>query len=99
MELGDLEIFVNGDDQLSIKGERKPPEIEKSAWHRRERGFGSFSRLMSLPQNVDAGKISAELKNGVLTIHLPKTEHVKPRRIEVTSGERESHGRDAFETP
>ena len=83
MELGDLEIFVNGDDQLSIKGERKPPEIEKASWHRRERGFGSFSRLMSLPQNVDAEKVQAEFKNGVLTISMPKKEESKPRRIEV----------------
>ena len=83
MELGDMEIFVNGDDQLSIKGERKPPEIEKASWHRRERGFGSFSRLMSLPQNVDAEMVQAEFKNGVLTIAMPKKEESKPRRIEV----------------
>lgn len=83
MELGDLEIFVNGDDQLSIKGERKAPELEKSSWHRRERGFGSFSRIMTLPQNVDAEKVHAELKNGVLTLCLPKKEEAKPRRIEV----------------
>src|SRR5210317_1082347 len=83
MELGDLEIFVNGDDQLSIKGERKPPEIAKASWHRRERGFGSFSRLMSLPHNVDAENVHAEFKNGVLTIAMPKKEESKPRRIEV----------------
>ena len=83
LELTDLEIFVNGDDQLSIKGERKPPEIEKASWHRRERGFGSFSRLMSLPQNVDAENVHAEFKNGVLTIAMPKKEESKPRRIEV----------------
>jgi HSP20 family protein len=83
MELGDLEIFFNGDDQLSIKGERKRPEIEKASWHRRERGFGSFSRLMTLPQNVDAENVQAEFKNGVLTISMPKKEESKPRRIEV----------------
>jgi HSP20 family protein len=83
MELDDLEIFVNGDDQLSIKGKRKPPQIEKAAWHRQERGFGSFSRLMSLPQYVDADKVQAEFNSGVLTISLPKKEEVKPRRIEV----------------
>jgi HSP20 family protein len=83
MELSDLEIFVNGDDQLSIKGERKPPEIEKASWHRRERSFGSFSRLMTLPQNVDAENVQAEFKNGVLTISMPKKEESKPRRIQV----------------
>jgi HSP20 family protein len=83
MELADLEIFVNGDDQLSIKGERKPPEIEKASWHRRERGFGSFSRLLTLPENVDAEKVRAEFKHGVLTICMPKKAASKPRRIEV----------------
>lgn len=83
MELSDLEIFVNGDDQLSLKGERKAPSLEKASWHRRERGFGNFSRIMTLPQHVDAEEVQAEFKNGVLTLTMPKKAQSKPRRIEV----------------
>lgn len=81
--LDDLEIMVTGGNQLSIQGERKAPELEGGTWHRRERGFGSFSRLIELPGHVDSEKVSAEFKHGILTITLPKREEVKPRRIEV----------------
>ena len=50
-----------------------------------EYGIGDFYRTFSVAETIDGSKISAELKNGVLTVHLPKTEEVKPRRIEVTS--------------
>ncbi len=83
LELSDLEIFVNGENQLSIKGERKQPALENGAWHRQERGHGSFARLVELPHPVDAAKVSAEFKHGVLTVTLPKREEAKPRRIEV----------------
>mgnify|MGYP003572900407 FL=1 len=84
-ELSDLEIFVSGDNQLSIQGERKPPEHEGGTWHRQERGFGNFSRMIELPEPVDADKVSAEFSNGVLTITMPKREEAKPRRIKVKS--------------
>lgn len=84
-ELKDLEIYVTGGNQLSIKGERKQPELEGGAWHRQERGFGSFSRIIELPSSADNDNVSAEFKCGVLTITLPKSEEVKPRRIEVKS--------------
>lgn len=83
LELTDLEIFVTGDNQLSIKGERKQPEPEKGMWHRRERGHGSFSRMGELPQYVESDKVTAELTRGVLTITLPKRKETKPRRVEV----------------
>jgi HSP20 family protein len=83
LELSDLEIFVNGDNQLSIKGERKQPERENGWWHRQERGLGSFSRTCELPQCVDSDKVTAELKHGVLTITLPKRKEARARRIEV----------------
>src|SRR3990172_775897 len=72
LELTDLEIFVTGDNQLSIKGERKQPERENGMWHLQERGHGSFSRAGELPQYVDSDTVTAEFKHGVLTITLPK---------------------------
>ena len=83
LELSDLEIVVNGDNELSIKGERKHPEPREGMWHRQERGHGSFSRKGELPQYVDSEKVTAELKLGVLTITLPKRKEVKARQIEV----------------
>ena len=83
LELTDLEIFVNGDNQLSIKGERRQPEWENGMWHRQERGHGSFSRVGELSQYVDSDKVTAEFKHGVLTITLPKRKEAKARRVEV----------------
>jgi HSP20 family protein len=82
-ELDDLEMFVTGENQLSMKGERKRPEMENGTWHRQERGYGSFSRIMDLPTTVDADKVSAGFKNGVLTVTLPKMEAAKPKKIQV----------------
>lgn len=85
MKLEDLEIYVSGDNQLSIKGSREVPQEEGTSWHRRERAYGDFTRTISLPSPVDADKVHASLKYGVLTITLPKVEATKPRRIEVKS--------------
>lgn len=82
MELGDLEIYVHG-DQLAVKGDRKEPGDDKGPWHRRERGHGKFARVLELPLAVDEDKVEAAFKNGVLTITLPKRAEAKPRRIEV----------------
>jgi HSP20 family protein len=83
LELSDLEIIVNGDNQLSIKGERKQTERNNGVWHRQERGHGSFSRTCELPKYVDSDTVTAELKQGVLTITLPKRQEARTRRIEV----------------
>ncbi len=85
LELTDLEIFVNGGNQLSIKGERKQPEQEKGMWHLQERSHGCFSRVGELPQYVDSDKVTAEFKHGVLTMTLPKRKEAEARRIEVTA--------------
>jgi HSP20 family protein len=85
LELSDLEIYVSGENQLSLKGERKLPALEKGTWHRQERGYGAFSRLVELPYAVKAERVTAQFRNGVLTITLPKREEVKPRKIEVKS--------------
>jgi HSP20 family protein len=83
MKLEDLEIYVTGGNQLSLKGKREAPEVEKNAWHRRERSYAQFSRVVALPQEVDAEKVEAEFQHGVLCVKLPKHEASKPRRIEV----------------
>jgi HSP20 family protein len=82
MNLQDLEIFVSG-NQLTIKGERKSPTFENATWHRRERGYGTFSRVYELPEPVDADHVQAQFHNGVLRLELPKQEDAKPRRITV----------------
>ena len=83
MDLSDLEIYVSGGNQLTIKGERKPVQIEKAVWHRQERGFGKFTRVLTLPVPVDTDKVQARLANGILTITLPKSEEAKPKKIAV----------------
>ncbi len=83
LDLKDLEIYVTGGNQLTLKGERKPCAPEKGLWHRQERVFGKFSRSLTLPFNVDADKVDARFENGVLLVTLPKHESAKPRKINV----------------
>jgi HSP20 family protein len=69
---------------LSIRGERKfNEETKRDNYHRVERRYGQFIRTFTLPTYIQAGKIVAEFKDGVLNITLPKTEEVKPKLIEV----------------
>ena len=69
---------------VTITGERKfEKEEKKKKYHRVERGYGTFMRSFTLPDDADANKIKADFKNGVLTLHLPKSEHAKPKQIEV----------------
>lgn len=84
--LADLEIFVTGQDQLILKGERKPHAPEKGVRHRQERSFGTFSRTITLPFAVDPNKVDARLEQGVLRIKLVKHESARPRKI-VVKGE------------
>ncbi len=83
VELADLEIAITG-DTLSLKGERKRPgEVPDERYHRRERAFGHFNRLVSLNEQVDAERIEATLKDGILRVVLPKKPEAKPRQIQV----------------
>ena len=67
---------------LTIRGERKfDEEVKRDHYHRIERQYGSFSRSFSVPATVDAGRISASFKDGVLTVRLPQREEVKPKQI------------------
>ena len=83
LDLKDLEIFVTGGRQLTIKGERKPIVPEQGVWHRQERSYGSFIRSLTLPMAVDAEKVDARFENGVLKVTLAKHESAKPRKIAV----------------
>ena len=83
MNREDLDITVEN-FVLTIKGEKKlSNEVKEEQYHHVERRYGSFSRSFSLPQTVDAGKVAAEYKNGVLTVRLPLREEAKPRQIKV----------------
>jgi len=68
--------------ELLLHGRCQPRYSEGGFWLN-EYGVGDFYRAFSINETVDSGKISAELKNGVLTVHLPKVEAVKPRKIAV----------------
>jgi len=79
-----IELKVEG-DTLILKGERKmESEDEKENYHRIESFHGSFTRTFRLPETVDTHKISADYKDGVLTVTLPQKPEVKPREIPVS---------------
>lgn len=80
----DLQIFITGEDQLMLKGERKPVQMENAVCHRQERSFGTFERNLTLPVKVDANQVKATFTNGVLTLVLAKSAAAKPQKIEIT---------------
>jgi HSP20 family protein len=83
----DLDISYT-DDTLTIKGEIKSDnEVKENKYHLRERRYGSFSRSISLPTKIKGDAIEASYQNGVLTLHLPKSEEVKPKRIAIKVGD------------
>lgn len=69
---------------LLLQGERKFEKEEKNRrYHRVERAYGSFVRSFSVPDDAEGTKISADFKEGILRVHLPKSEHAKPKSIDV----------------
>ena len=83
MRKEDVKVELDG-DVLTVEGERKQEKEEKTKrFHRTERAYGRFVRRFSLPTHVDGGSVKAEFKDGVLNVHLPKTEAAKPKAIEV----------------
>jgi HSP20 family protein len=69
---------------LTVTGERKLEKEEKNKkYHRIERSYGSFLRSFTLPDAADGSKVSADFKDGVLTVHLPKGEKARPKAVEV----------------
>jgi HSP20 family protein len=83
VEPTDVEVrFENG--VLTLKGERKlEKEENRENYHRVELSYGTFTRAFSLPASIDAEKIRAESKHGVLLLHLPKKPEAKPKSIQV----------------
>ena len=82
MTMDQLEVLVMG-NELTIKGERTCACDANMTYHRRERGQGSFSRVLHLPVEIAAEDVSAKLADGVLQITMPKAEKARPRKIEV----------------
>jgi len=83
MKKEDVKVTVE-EGVLRITGERKAEKEEKTKkYHRIERSYGTFLRAFTLPAGADGTKILADYKDGVLKVHLPKTEEAKPKAIEV----------------
>jgi len=83
MDAKDIDISISG-DTLTIKGEKKQEKEEKEEnYHLLERSYGAFSRSIKLPAAVDADKVDATYKKGILKIALPKKEEAKPKEIKV----------------
>ncbi len=79
----DIEIKVE-DDTLIIRGEKRfERDMEKETYHRAERVYGKFQRSFILPKSIEKDNIKATLKQGVLTLVLPKKEEVKPKEISI----------------
>ena len=82
----DMKVTVQN-EVLTITGERKFEKEEKDKkYHRVERAYGSFTRSFTLPAEVDPAKVEAEVKDGLLTVHLVKSEKATPKSIEVKIG-------------
>ncbi len=77
----DFEIGVQ-DGKVIVKGQRPPRAATDGQFHRVERGYGQFLRTFALPQAIDEKRISADLRDGILSVTIPKAT-VRPRRIEV----------------
>jgi HSP20 family protein len=83
VEPNDVEVRVE-DNTLYLKGERKfEKETKEENYHRIERSYGSFARSFTLPNSIDAEKVAAEYKDGLLTLTLPKHEEAKPKTIKI----------------
>ncbi len=80
----DIEISLE-EDTLTLSGERKfEKESENDNYHRVERSYGQFRRSFSLPNTIEGDKVSAKFTNGLLTLTIPKSPAVQPRKITVS---------------
>jgi HSP20 family protein len=79
----DVEISLTG-NRLTISGHRKEEKREETdQYHAYERSYGSFSRSFTLPEGIDNEHVNAELTEGVLTVSVPKTPEVQPKKISI----------------
>lgn len=84
VELKDIDVRIEN-QTLTVRGERKfEQETDNKGFHRIERQYGGFQRSFAVPGMVDTEKVSADYKNGVLTVKLPKKEAAKPRSVKVS---------------
>ncbi len=84
LEKDDVKIALN-QNVLTISGEKKEEDTkENKSFHKKEIRYGWFERSFTLPGDIDEGKVKAKMKNGVLTIQVPKRESAKPKRIPIT---------------
>jgi HSP20 family protein len=81
-KIEDIDLAVAG-SELQIRGKREIPAAADWAVHRQERPSGEFARTIAFPAEIDAERVQAALKDGVLSITLPKAPTAKPRKIEV----------------
>lgn len=98
IEEKDIHLEVSHDGILTISGEKRLDNQDKNRnYHLRERSYGSFERVVALPEYVDKKSIAAEFENSILTITGQKQEsaELKPRRIEINAGENRSSNRHA----
>jgi HSP20 family protein len=83
LDMKDIDIQIEN-ETLSLRGERKYENSSKDGgFHRVERGYGAFVRYFTLPETIDPERVTADYKNGVLTVTLQKKELAKPRQIKV----------------
>ncbi len=78
----DLDVQVRG-DTLRIRGKKTIAYDENASIHRRERAAGEFDRTLTLPDDIEAAKVSADYRDGVLTLRLPRAESAKPRNVNI----------------
>jgi len=88
--MAEKDLRVNFEDGLlTVSGERQFERKDDRNYHRIERSYGSFVRTFSLPRTVDGNAITADYKNGVLEIAIPKKEEAKPKQIQINVGGKE----------
>ena len=94
----DLDITFD-DNRLTLKGEvKEESEIDETHYHLRERRYGSFASSIKMPSGIDSEKIEASYDKGVLELHLPKVEEVKPKKIAITTSSAKVIDAEAAET-
>jgi HSP20 family protein len=85
-----VEVSVE-DSTLTVSGTREfSSEVAEESYHRIERRYGSFSRAVSLPPQVDTGKVDARFEDGVLSIEVPKLEKARPKKIQIKGAQKKA---------